>query len=84
MHQSWKVSNYINRHGEDADHNRFLENYLQNAKKKKVICESPRNCEILYFCNLTEESVNASDRYLVKNLLVAGKRAIRKIPTFQQ
>lgn len=46
--------------------------------KQIVICVSPRNCEILYFCNLTEENVNASDRYLVKNVLVAGKKAIRR------
>jgi len=38
----------------------------------------PLYCTILYFCNLYERSVQQKDRYLIKILLIAGKKAITK------
>ena len=40
--------------------------------------EIPMCCKILYLCNFTEENVHAGDRYLVKILLIAGKKAITR------
>ncbi|KAF7670044.1 hypothetical protein LDENG_00079530, partial [Lucifuga dentata] len=38
----------------------------------------PLNISILYFCNFSEEHVQAKDKYLVKILTVACKKAITK------
>ncbi len=38
----------------------------------------PKNCQILYLCSSTEESVLENDIYLVKILLVASKKAVTR------
>lgn len=48
------------------------------------------SCTVLYLCNLCEENIRTKDRYLVKILLTAAKKAITKkwgredIPTQEQ
>lgn len=50
----------------------------------------PMSCRVLYLCNLSDENVRGKDRYLVKVLLTAAKKAITRkwgredIPTQDQ
>ena len=47
---------------------------LQDILRYKI----PNSCVVLYLCNLTEDNVQARDRYLVKILLVSAKKAVTR------
>ena len=59
---------------------------LQEVLRYKI----PMCCKVLHFCNFADENVNAGDRYLVKILFIAGKKAITRkwgragLPTQEQ
>ena len=49
---------------------------VQNVMQKILGYNIPMNCETLYMCNLNEGHILIGDRYLVKILLIASKKAI--------
>ena len=53
---------------------KMVHKILQEVLRYKI----PLCCKVLYLCNFTEENVHAGDRYLVKILLIAGKKAITR------
>lgn len=63
---------------------------LYNALLNILGHKSPMSCTVLYLCNLSDENIRGKDRYLVKVLLTAAKKAITKkwgrgdIPTQDQ
>ncbi len=51
---------------------------VYNILQKILGCYIPIDCKTLYMCNLNEGNVHVSDRYLVKMLLIASKKAITR------
>ena len=51
---------------------------VHNVMQKILGYNIPMNCETLYMCNLNEGHIHIGDRYLVKILLMAGKKAITR------
>lgn len=51
---------------------------IHDSLQKILGYKIPMTCTVLYLCNLYEGNVQPSDRYLVKILLIAGKKAITK------
>ncbi len=63
---------------------------IHEALLKILGYKIPLSCTVLYLCNLCEKNTRLKDRYLVKILLTAAKKAITKrwgredVPTQEQ